>query len=148
MNNAATPSSTNRGRRIFRSIGAVVAGLLVIVVLSFATDILMHATGIFPPWFQYMADSLFVLATAYRSVYSVLGCYITARLSPNRPMLHALILGVVGLVLSIAGALGTWNKGREFGPKWYPVALVVISIPLAWVGGKIRLMQLSAKQRQ
>jgi uncharacterized membrane protein HdeD (DUF308 family) len=141
-------NNSNRTRRSLRSIVAVVAGLLVIVVLSFATDVLMHATGIFPPWFQYMADSLFVLATAYRSVYSVVGCYITARLAPNRPMLHALILGVVGLVLSIAGAVGTWNKGREFGPKWYPIALVVISIPLAWVGGKIRAMQLSAKQRQ
>jgi hypothetical protein len=148
MNKTDTANRTDQPRGILRSIGAVVAGLLVIVVLSFATDVLMHATGIFPPWFHYMADSLFVLATAYRSVYSVLGCYITARLAPNRPMLHSLILGVVGLVLSIAGAVGTWNKGREFGPKWYPFALVVISIPLAWVGGKIRLMQLSAKQRQ
>jgi surface polysaccharide O-acyltransferase-like enzyme len=134
-------------RNILRSIAAVVAGLLLIVVLSFATDVVMHATGIYPPWFQYMSDSLFVLATAYPSLYSVLGCYLTARLAPNRPMLHALILGVIGLILSIAGALATWNKGREFGPKWYPLALVVLTIPLAWVGGKIREMQLSAKQR-
>jgi uncharacterized membrane protein len=94
-----------------------------------------------------MSDSLFMLAIAYRSLYSVLGCYLTARLAPNRPMLHTLVLGVIGLVLSIAGALATWNKGREFGPRWYPLALVVLSIPLAWVGGKIREMQLSAKQR-
>jgi surface polysaccharide O-acyltransferase-like enzyme len=134
-------------RNILRSIGSVVAGLLFIVVLSLTTDVVMHATGIYPPWFQYMSDSLFVLATAYRSLYSVLGCYLSARLAPNRPMPHALILGVIGLVLSIVGALATWNKGREFGPKWYPLALVVLSIPLAWVGGKIREMQLSAKQR-
>jgi len=111
MDKRDTPNNTNRSRRVFRSIGAVFAGLLVIVVLSFATDVLMHATGIYPPWFQYMTNSLFVLATAYRSVYSVLGFYITARLAPNRPMLHALILGVVGLVLSIAGAAGDMEQG-------------------------------------
>lgn len=130
-------------RHLLRSIGAIVAGFLVIVVLSVATDIVMHATGIYPPWFQYMPDSLFLLATAYRVIYSVLGSYVTARLAPDRPMRHALILGVIGVVLSTVGAIGTWNQGREFGPKWYPLTLVVISLPLAWLGGKIRLMQLN-----
>jgi len=129
----------------FRSIGAIVAGFIVIVVLSVGTDVLMHATGIYPPWFQYMPDSLYLLATAYRAVYSVLGCYVTARLAPNRPMTHALILGVIGVVFSIAGAIATWNQGPEFGPKWYPLTLAVISIPLAWLGGKLRLMQLNRK---
>jgi len=105
----------------------------------------MHATGIYPPWFTYMRDSLFLLATAYRSVYSILGSYLTARLAPDRPMLHALILGVVGVVLSIVGALSTWNKGPEFGPKWYPIALIVLSVPLAWIGGKLRVKQLDGK---
>jgi hypothetical protein len=138
----------NRPRSIFRSIGAVVVvGLLFIVVLSVLTDVVMHATGIFPPWFTYMPDSLFLLATAYRSVYSIMGSYLTARLAPQRPMLHALILGVVGVVLSIAGALSTWNKGREFGPKWYPIILIAIAVPLAWVGGKLRVKQLEASRQ-
>ena len=127
---------------MIRSIGAVFAGLLFIVILSLLTDVVMHATGIYPPWFQYMPDSLFLLATAYRVVYSLLGSYLTARLAPQRPMLHALILGVVGMVLSLAGALATWNKGPEFGPKWYPITLIAIAVPLAWLGGKLRLRQL------
>lgn len=45
-------------RHIIRSIGAIVAGFLVIVVLSVGTDVVMHATGIYPPWFQYMPDWL------------------------------------------------------------------------------------------
>ena len=128
-----------------RSIGAVIAGLLFIVILSTLADVVMHATGVFPPWFTYMPDSLFLLALAYRSLFSVLGCYLTALLAPNRPMLHALILGGIGVVLSTAGAAATWNKGREFGPKWYPIALIILAIPLAWLGGKIRLSQLSVK---
>lgn len=127
---------------MIRSIGAVFAGLLFIVILSLLTDVVMHATGVYPPWFQYMPDSLFLLATAYRVVYSLLGSYLTARLAPQRPMLHALILGVVGMVLSLAGVLATWNKGPEFGPKWYPITLIAIAAPLAWLGGKLRLKQL------
>ena len=147
MDRAENKTTTNiprRSRRILRSIVAMVAGFLVIVVLSTVTDVVMHATGIFPPWFQPMSGSRFLLATAYRSVYSVLGCYLTARLAPDRPMLHALILGAIGFVFSIAGTVGTWNEGPEFGPKWYPLSLVALSIPLAWVGGKIRLMQLDS----
>ena len=116
--------------------------MLFIVAFSILTDVVMHATGIYPPWFQYMPDSLFLLATAYRIVYSILGSYLTARLAPHRPMLHALILGSIGVVLSIVGALSTWNKGPEFGPKWYPITLIVMAIPLAWLGGKLRVKQL------
>jgi len=128
-----------------RSIGAVIAGLLFIVILSTLADVVMHATGIFPPWFTPMADSLFLLALAYRSVFSILGCYLTALLAPNRPMRHALILGGIGVVLSAAGTAATWNKGPEFGPRWYPLALIILALPLAWLGGKIRLAQLSAR---
>jgi surface polysaccharide O-acyltransferase-like enzyme len=88
-----------------------------------------------------MTDGLFVLATAYRVVYGVVGGYIAARLAPDRPIQHAVALGVVGVVLSTAGTVATWNKGPEFGPKWYPIVLVVTAIPVSWVGGKIRAMQ-------
>jgi hypothetical protein len=46
--------------------------------------------------------------------YSVAGSYITARLAPNRPMLHALVLGVLGLAVSIVGAAVTWNKALHY----------------------------------
>lgn len=134
----------NTNSRIGRSIGAIFAGLVLIFVLSLVTDVVMHATGIFPPWMQPMADSLFLVATAYRIIYSVLGCYLAARLAPNRPMQHALILGAIGVVLSAVGLVATWNKGPEFGPKWYPISLVVLALPLAWVGGKLRLLQLKS----
>lgn len=123
-------------RRIFRSVGAVVAGLLFVIIITTATDALMHATGIFPPWGQPMADSLFILAFAYRIVYGIAGGYITARLALYQPVKHAIVLGAIGFVLSFAGAAATWNRGPEFGPKWYPLALIVIAIPTAWLGGK------------
>jgi hypothetical protein len=84
-----------------------------------------------------------LLATIYRTIYGILSTYITARLAPNRPMQHALAGGFIGLVVSIVGAAVTWNKGPAFGPHWYPVALVVLAMPMAWAGGKLRVIQLS-----
>jgi surface polysaccharide O-acyltransferase-like enzyme len=131
-------SETKPQRNILRSVGAVVAGLLVVIIITTATDALLHATGIFPPWGQPMSDSLFLLAFAYRIVYGIVGGYITARLAPDKPVMHAVVLGAIGFVLSLAGAAATWNRGPEFGPKWYPLALIVIAIPTAWLGGKLK----------
>jgi hypothetical protein len=129
---------------MLRSTGAVLAGFLLGGILSVATDMLLHAAGIFPPWGQPMSDELLLLATAYRIVFNVAGCYLAARLAPDRPMLHALVIGIVGVAVGTVGAVTTWDRGPAFGPHWYPVAVIAVSIPCAWAGGKIRDMQLRA----
>jgi hypothetical protein len=141
MNNQPESKPT---RRLWRSIGAVLAGLVAIVFTHLGTDAVMHATGVFPPWFQPMSDGLWWLALGYRTVYSIAGGYLTARLAPARPLRHALALGGIGLVLSIVGVAANWNAGPEFGPKWYGVALVITALPCAWLGGKLRERQLMA----
>jgi hypothetical protein len=129
-------SQAPRERRIGRSIIALLAGFFLVVILSLATDLAMHAAGIFPVPGQPMSDGhLLLLATAYRTLYGVAGSYLTARLAPYRPMLHAMIGGLVGLALSVIGAIVTWNKGPAFGPHWYPVALIALALPQAWLGG-------------
>jgi hypothetical protein len=130
---------------ILKSIGAVLAGAVVGVTLSIGTDSALRAAGIFTPLGQPMSDALLLLATVYRTLYGVLGSYVTARLAPNRPMKHALILGAIGLAVSIAGVVVAWNRVAEFGPHWYPLALVVLAIPQSWLGGKLRVMQLAAR---
>ncbi len=77
-------------------------------------------------------------------VYGVVGSYVTARLAPDRPMGHALVGGLIGLALSTLGAVVTWNK--DLGPHWYPLALIVTAMPTAWLGGKLRVMQLSSNR--
>ena len=37
------------------------------------------------------------------------------------------------------GVVATWNLGM--GPRWYPMALVVLAIPQCWAGGKIYEMR-------
>lgn len=134
-------SETQRPRVMLRRIGAVLAGLLAIIVLSIATDSVLHATGVFPSWGQRMGDAHFLLALVYRIVYGGAGCYIAARLAPDRPMQHALALGVVGLALSTAGAVAMWGAG----PPRYSLAGIAITMPCAWVGGRLRGMQLRTR---
>ena len=137
-------SETESSRHTLRSIGAVLAGIVVGIAITLGTDEILHVAGVFPPWGQSMAgyDGALALATAYRVVYGILGSYIIARLAPNRPRLHALIGGAIGFIVSIVGAVVTWNGGPAFGPHWYPIALIVTALPCAWLGGKIRVMQL------
>src|SRR5688572_14286831 len=120
---------------ILKSIGAVLAGLLFIVISHTAVDKILEGLGIFPhpdeglhvPW-------MLVLALAYRTVLSIAGCYITAVLAPSRPTLHALVLGFIGLVVGTLAAIAV-NLGLS--PAWYPIALAVVSVPSAWLGGTI-----------
>ena len=122
-----------------KSIWAVVAGVLVIIVVTTLVDIVLHATRVFPPMDQPINDALALLATSYRIVISIGGAWVTARLAPEKPMKHAMILGVAGLVLGLVGVVATWNLG--LGPRWYPISLAVLAIPQCWVGGKLYEMQ-------
>jgi uncharacterized MnhB-related membrane protein len=140
-------SETQPPRRIGRSIGAILAGVVVGIVLSLGTDIVLHVIGVFPPWGQSMVgfDGPLLLATVYRAIYGVAASYVIARLAPDRPMAHALVGGVLGLAAGTLGAILTWNKGPAFGPHWYPIALIVLAMPQAWVGGQLRVMQLRVR---
>jgi hypothetical protein len=126
-----------------KSIWAVVAGVLFILILTTLVDIVLHATGVFPPMDQPINDTLALLATSYRIVITVGGAWLTARLAPNKPMKHAMILGYVGVVMGLIGLVATWNLA--LGPKWYPILLVVLAIPQCWAGGRIYEMH-SGKQ--
>jgi len=122
-----------------RSIWAVVAGVLFVVVVSTLVDMALHAAKVYPPMDQPLDDKLAVLATAYRFVISVAGAWLTAKLAPQNPMKHALILGGIGTVLGLAGVVATWNAG--LGPRWYAIALMVLAVPQCWLGGKLYEMQ-------
>ena len=123
-------------RSTMRSFVALLAGFFAVVILSLGTDSALAAVHIFPPLGHSMADRLFAVGIAYRVVYGVLGGYITARLAPNRPMLHSLLGGAVGLIINIAVTIATWDRTPALGPHWYPLALIVITMPCAWLGGR------------
>jgi hypothetical protein len=119
---------------MWKSVWAVVAGILFVIVVTTMIDIVLHVAGIYSTK-ERLTNPLALLATSYRIVIGIAGGYLTARLAPDRPMRHVMILGVVGVVLGLLGLLATWNLG--LGPKWYPIALVLLAIPQCWLGGKL-----------
>jgi hypothetical protein len=122
-----------------RSVAAVLTGALVGILLSVATDAVLHTLGLLPGTDKPANDPVLLAATCYRTVYGVLGAWLTARIAPARPMRHVTALGALGLAASLFGAIYTWNKGPAFGPHWYPVTLTVLALPTAWLGGWLRL---------
>ena len=122
-------------KNLLRSILAVIAGFITVVILSVVTDMVLEKTSIFPlpgkmPYITWML----MLALLYRMVYTIAGGYITAIIAPNRPMRHATILGIIGTVAAIIGVIVGWNLSAH----WYPIALVVTALPCTWLGGKLK----------
>ena len=130
-------NQVQRSARLSRSFLAVLAGLLAVVILSVATDMVMHTVGALPAFGEPMGHGHALLALAYRTVYGVVGGWLTARLAPTAPLEHALWLGALGLVISVVGAIATWNEGPQFGPQWYSLALIAIAVPTAWLGARL-----------
>ena len=120
---------------ILKNIVAVVAGFATVFILSVGTDSLLENLGVFPPP---SGEGLFVtwmlvLAFAYRSLYAVVGGYVTAWLASANPMKLVRILGVLGTIGGMAGVVMGWNLSHH----WYPIALAVTAFPLVWYGGTL-----------
>lgn len=123
--------------KTWKSIWAIVAGFLSVAILSILTDFILEALGVFPK----ASEGLFVtwmllLALFYRSVYSSVGGYLTAKLAPHKPMKHVWILSFIGLFFAILGIFV--NYSQNLGPNWYPIWLAILTIPFVLLGGKLR----------
>lgn len=134
---AARPS-----RRVARSIGAVLAGVLTNIVVVGAIDAAMRAAGVFPAMFEPMDDRQWAIALANRVVMAVVGGFITAWLAPSRPLRHVLILGGIETLLSGLFVAVNWNK-PEYGPHWFGVGVAISCVPLALLGGVLRAKQVA-----
>ena len=126
--------------KILKSIWSVLAGFILVALLSVGTDMLMVALGIMPNPYQggqaqvfYGDSSILMLALLYRTLYSALGSYVTAKLAPFSPWKHVAAGAVIGLAISTLGAV----YGQNLGPSWYAWGLVVAVLPTAWLGGKL-----------
>jgi len=127
-----------------QSIWAVLAGLLFLIGVTTAVDVVLHVAGFYPPPGQPLDQRQAVVGTLYRIVIGIAGAWLTARLAPSRPMLHALVLGGIGTALGVVGVIVTWSKG--LGPEWYPIAHAVLAIPEVWIGAKLQERQSRNRQ--
>jgi hypothetical protein len=127
---------------MLKSAVAVAVGFVAVVLLSFAADALMLWLAPAAVGYGARESKTWVLGVmlTYVAVFVVTGSWLTARLAPANPMRHALLLGAVGLAISIAVTAGTWTAE----PVWYHVASLALILPCAWLGGWLRVRGLPA----
>jgi hypothetical protein len=118
-------------KNTLKSIWAIFAGFIIVAILSVVTDMIFSLFDIFPIMTNF---SLFV-AFIYRSIYTIVGGYVTASLAPNKPMRHVIILGYIGTFFAIVGVIVGWKLSAH----WYPVLLALTSFLFIHMGGRIRL---------
>jgi hypothetical protein len=121
-------------KNTLKSIWAVLAGIIAVFALSIITDIILEKTGIMKLPFDDNSFSFIVFVIVYRSLYVVIGSYVTASLAPIKPMKHSIIYAAIGFVLGVLGTVAMWH----LPPHWYPISLVILGIPSALWGGKLK----------
>ena len=114
--------------KTLKSIWAVAAGILVIVLLSIGTDAILES-------FVYRLNQILIIPLIYRTVYAIIGGYVCAMFAPQNPKKHVLILNCIGVVLGLMGVIFGWNLSAH----WYPIALVITSAIAVYLGGNLRI---------
>jgi hypothetical protein len=125
------------------SIGACVAAIVCTFALSYGTDFLLQAIGLPIRPLSCTSAPLVVAIIFYRTIYNVIGGYIVARLAPGHPIGHALGIGTLGFLGSLAAAIATWNM--NLGPAWYSLSIVALAVPSALVGARLLVASRTAK---
>lgn len=125
---------------IVRSALAIVVGFVLIGALSVGTDLLVMRAmpGSFDGAGQTTDPRVLALILAYVGVYATFGCYVAARLAPSRPMLHAIVLGLLGLAMNVAVSISTWGTH----PTWFVLVGLATTMLWAWLGGRLREREL------
>lgn len=122
---------------ILKGIGAVLLGLIFIVVTHIGTDTILESLRIFPPPDKgFHVIWMLVTASIYRSIFTIGGGYVTAWAAPTPKMRYVIILAAIGLVAGIGGVVFAISQG--FTDTWYPVYLAVSGPVFVWIGGKLR----------
>lgn len=117
-----------------RLILSIIAGLLTSIILASATDHILHVTGVYPPYGEpFTNNGLLLLAFVYWAVIAVFGAYLTAVIAKSRAGKAVLVLGIIGSVLWLAGAIVMWDAAAA----WYNIAGILTGVPLALAGGRL-----------
>jgi hypothetical protein len=120
---------------ILRSILAFIAAIAATFILSYGTDAILVAARLMKS--GSLPDSVVIIALiiTYRTVYNVLGAFIVAKLAPKRPMTHAMVLAVLGIV----GSLSAMAAISDSSQYYYPIILSILVLPSTWLGAKLAI---------
>lgn len=123
-------------RNIFKSIGVIILGFAISEILSVLTDFLLESIGVLPdPEEGLFGTANILIALSYRMNYTIFTGFIVAKLSPNKPMLHAMILGGIGTALTLLSLSDPDIAAKS--ELWFVYTLAALTIPCLWLGVKI-----------
>lgn len=132
--------------KLLRGIVAVLAGFFLIGLLGYLADTLLQSLGVLPVTGTVrFEDKHSLLALSYHLLFALLGGFVTAWLAPNRPIAHALALGVLGVLISILGLIAIITN--DLAPAWYGWALIILSLPITWSGGRLFVLWHQSRER-
>jgi hypothetical protein len=120
-------SEPGAGPQVFRSVLAVLAGVVALSIASFAIEAVVNAL---------LAPSLplRLFTMAYTLACVAGGGYLAAWIARRAPVQHALAVGVLMAIMTI----DVWISGMSpEQPVWLWIAGVALLIPAAWWGGAI-----------
>lgn len=122
---------------MFRSVGAILAGLVVNVLLTVLTDLALSSANVFPPFgIGFFATPLVLLALTYRLLFAGVGGFTAARLErPGRERVTTYWLIGIGITIGVLSTVGGW----DMFPRWYLIAIVAGSAAMTYVGARVAL---------
>lgn len=121
---------------MLRSTGAIVTGMVAVVVLSLSTDLGLRLVGLYPAEGALMVEPVLnLLALCYRCLYNVIGAYIVLVLASGNGLRLLWIFTLIGFTLAAIGAVVTIPM--NLGPSWYPALLALSPFPCSWLGWKL-----------
>jgi predicted exporter len=121
---------------MLRSTGAIVTGMVAVVVLSLGTDLGLRLVGLYPAEGAPMVEpALNLLALCYRCLYNVIGAYVVLVLASGNGLRLLWIFTLIGFTLAAIGAVVTIPM--NWGPSWYPILLALSPFPCSWLGLKL-----------
>jgi len=124
--------------KLLRSVAAIVVSYIVVYGIVFASDPILtilfpgqYISGKVPPTF------LLWVSTAIFALASILGGWLCVLLAPSRPMLHLLILFLVGEAIGVGFTVGNWATW----PHWDSFVWLAIWPVCLWIGAWARSAQ-------
>ncbi|SRR5687767_10751643 len=120
---------------LLRGALAVLAGIGVFTLGLFGIDSVGTAiVGAEPEWINRSTTTQGMWAFG-NAISMIAGGYVAAWLAPGARVAHAVIVGTIQTGLTLAAFLTLRNTAT---PTWLWVTGMVLTVPSAWLGGRLR----------
>jgi MFS-type transporter involved in bile tolerance (Atg22 family) len=121
-----------------RSFLAILAGFFTVPIVSFTCDYAFHELhpGYVAP--AIVGNGVALVVLLYGTFSVLIGGYVTGMISRKNHVRNGVILGVIGLAISIFVDIRTWHQA----PAWYHILGLALVVPVSAYGSHL------AAQRQ